>query len=190
MSKGLERKPGSRPMRGASILEVSAALAVFAILLGVAMRDLGSWMSSTELANHANAMLLTLQLARSEAVKRNARVAACKSADGQSCATEGGWEQGVIVFHDANNNALRDPAEEVIRREAPLPAGVVVTGNQNVRNYVSYGPDGRTRLDSGAFQAGTLTACRRSDQAADARQVVVNAGGRPRLQRASLAACP
>jgi type IV fimbrial biogenesis protein FimT len=168
---------------------VAATLAVLAVVMSMAVREIGAWAASAELADRAHAMLLHLVLTRSEAVRRNTRVAACKSADGETCATDGGWEQGLIIFHDVNNSAQREPGEEVLRREGALPPGFVLTGNQSVSDYVSYGPTGQTRMESGAFQAGTLTLCRRSANPAEARQVVINAGGRPRTQRATVPAC-
>ena len=62
-----------------------------------------------------------------------------------------------------------------------------LSGNQNVSRYVSFTPTGATRLIGGGFQAGTLTVCRESAEAGEARQIILNAVGRPRVQRSTVA---
>jgi type IV fimbrial biogenesis protein FimT len=54
---------------------------------------------------------------------------------------------------------------------------------------VSFEPSGATRTVGGAFQAGTLTLCRQSVASNEARQIILNAVGRPRVQRLEIASC-
>ena len=105
--------------------------------------------------------MASLHLARNEAIKRNGRVVLCKTTDGIHCAASGGWEQGWIVFHDVNNNSLREESEQIIQHQIALSGSLRMTGNTPVARYVSYGPMGGTQLVGGAFQAGTLTLCQR-----------------------------
>jgi type IV fimbrial biogenesis protein FimT len=175
--------------RGYSIVEVAVTLAVAATLMAVGVPSVASMLASVKLTSVSNALLFDLYLARSEAIKRNGRVVLCKSADGVTCASGGGWEQGAIVFHDVNNNGARDPGESLIYHEQRSTSEIRVSGNQSVGSYVSYGPDGRSRMASGAFQAGTLTLCRQSSDSTEARQIVINSGGRPRVQKALVSFC-
>jgi type IV fimbrial biogenesis protein FimT len=71
----------------------------------------------------------------------------------------------------------------------PLSSSMRLTGNQNVARYVSFTPTGSTRLIGGGFQAGTLTACRLSPFGGEARQIVLNAVGRPRVQKSAVSSC-
>jgi len=144
---------------------------------------------STKLTNSANDLFASLTLARSEAAKRHDRVALCKSADGKSCVLTGGWEQGWIVFHDVNNNGVRETSESLIGREATFASSLRLTGNLNVSRYVSFAPSGSTKLIGGGFQAGTLTVCNQSADTQDARQIVLNAVGRPRVTRTTVGYC-
>src|SRR4051812_3508062 len=125
----------SRRMAGTSLVEVSATLGAMAILLGVGLPEVSSGIRSAQLTSAANVLLFDLYLARSEAIKRNARVVLCKSSDGSACATDGGWDQGLVVFEDGNNNAQLDPGEPVLHREAAL-ANLQVAGNGPVSAYV------------------------------------------------------
>lgn len=178
-----------RPAQGFTLVELLVTLAVSALLLAVAVPSTAVIVKSVRLSSASNVFLSGLYLARGEAIKRNARVVLCKSLDGVACAMVGGWEQGWIVFHDANNNGLRDANELVIRREASLSSGLRLRGNMNVARYVSFAPTGATKLLSGGFQAGTLTICHESAESGEGREIVLNAVGRPRVHKSMVGIC-
>ena len=173
---------------GISLLELLVVVAVAAILSGIGVPSFAS-LANNRLAVAANELLASLYLARGEAIKRNGRAVACASATGSSCADSGGWQQGWIVFHDANDNAAADPGEPIILAHQPLHAGLVLSGNTPVASYVSYAPTGATKLVTGAFQAGTLTLCHESAPEMS-RQIIISSTGRPRIQKLALASCP
>ena len=175
--------------RGFTLPELLVTLGIAAVCAGVCVplaRDVGN---SMKLSALSNGLLADFYLARSEAIKRSLPVVICKSADGLNCAAGGGWDQGWIVFSDQDGDAVRGPSEPVLQRFQALPPGFSVTGNQTVGNYVSWHPTGSTRMPSGAFQAGTITVCRASEQATEARLIIVNAAGRPRIQKVAALAC-
>lgn len=184
----------TRPLRGAhhrlhgfTLVELLMTLAVMAVLVTFAVPSFHNLMDSSKLTAASNALLSSMHLARSEAIKRGNRVVLCKTSDGLICAERGGWEQGWMVFHDVNNNGERDRNEAVIQRIQPLAASLRLTGNTTVAKYVSFLSTGGTKLVGGGFQAGTLTVCNRS--AGEARQIVLNAVGRPRIQKVSATSC-
>ena len=145
-------------------------------------------MSSSKLTSASNALLSSIYLARSEAIKRHGRVVICTTVDGTTCAASGGWEQGWIVFGDTNNNGVRDSGEPIIERIQSLPT-MRLTGNSPVAKYVSYIATGSTRLIGGGLQAGTVTVCAEPGTSDQARQIVVSSAGRPRIQKVSASAC-
>src|SRR4051812_15196908 len=102
--------------QGISLIESVVTLGLVAGALRLAVPPLHEFAQSARLAAASDDLVGDLQLARSDALKRNRRVAMCKSADGLHCSAAGGWEQGWIVFHDPNNNARLEAGEEVIRR--------------------------------------------------------------------------
>lgn len=175
--------------RGLTVIELLVAIAVLAVLAGVGAPALSSVADSMRLSATSNGFLSALHLARSEAIKRNGRVVLCKSADGLSCTASGGWQQGWLVFHDANNDAGLDNGETVIQRAGALHPSLRFTGNMNVASYVSFIATGATKLVNGGFQAGTFTLCRQSAAGGAARWVVLNAVGRPRVERVKVDAC-
>ena len=171
------------------MVELLVVLAILGILISAAVPWFGTVADSMRLTSQANVYLSALHLTRSEAIKRNSRVALCKSVDGSVCAESGGWHQGWIVFHDANNNGARDSGETVIHQVQTLPTRLRLIGNLNVAKYVSFSPTGETKLVSGAFQAGTLTLCHESASGTEARQIVINSVGRARVQKVVVDAC-
>src|SRR5512143_2198746 len=175
---------------GATLLELAVVLAVAAILMVLAIPGLGSLQHASRLAAASNMLVSSLHLTRSEAIKRRARTVMCPSATGTACADGGGWHQGWLVFHDANNNAALDETETLILSQPALPKGVRLTGNEPLSRYVSYAPSGRAQLVSGAFQAGTLTVCVESPAPGNARKIVISSTGRPRVAKATLSSCP
>lgn len=177
-----------RKQRGATLLELIVVLAVSAILLTIAIPGFSALFHSNRLTGTTNALVASLHLARSEAIKRSSRVVMCPSSGG-TCAA-GGWQQGWLVFHDANNNAQRDAAEPVVLAHPPLSAGMWVTSKGSTAGYISYTPTGETQQVSGAIQAGTLTLCNASGRLDSARAVVVSRTGRPRTAKTSVASCP
>jgi type IV fimbrial biogenesis protein FimT len=175
--------------RGYTLIESLVTLAVAGTLLAAGGSTLGDLIHGLRLQAVSGDVLAQLMLARSEAIKRNARVVLCKSADGSTCAEQGGWEQGWILFHDANNSGTREPEEPILERLNALPPGWRVSANTPLARYVSYGPFGAAALSSGAFQAGTFTVCKVSAAPAEARQIIVNTGGRPRVQKVWVDTC-
>jgi type IV fimbrial biogenesis protein FimT len=178
------------PPRGFTLVEFLVTLAILSVLAATAVPALAGFGQRLEMRRLSGDLLGNLYLARSEAIKRNGRVVLCKSADASSCASSGGWEQGWIVFHDSNNDGLRAPGETLLQAMPPLPSGWRLAGNASVARHISFDPTGGTRLASGAFQAGTLTLCRLSLAPTPARQLVINANGRPRVQDAAVDSCP
>jgi len=179
----------TRPTRGFTLTEAVITLAVASTLLSVGVSTIGDIVYGLRLGTVSNDVVQHLQLARSEAIKRNGRMALCKSLDGESCAVGGGWEQGWLLFQDTNNSGTREPHEPVLQRLEPLPPQFLLKANNPLARYVSYGPMGAAMMASGAFQAGTFTLCRISAGPVEGRQIIVNAGGRPRALKVQLENC-
>jgi type IV fimbrial biogenesis protein FimT len=185
---GRARRPAGHA-RGFTLVEALVVLVVAGALVRVAVPSFSAFTASMRLTSAANDLLADLHLTRAEAMKRRRRVVICKSADGLACADAGGWHQGWIVFVDSDADGWRQPSEPVLQRQTALGAPLRLEGNGTVNRYVAYAPDGATRLVGGGFQAGTLTVCREGEAGAPARQIVISAGGRPRVQKLVLPAC-
>lgn len=170
--------------RGVTLIELLVALSVFSILLSVGVPSFSQFTANTRLNSYTNTLFSHMSLARSEAMKRNARVAICKSSDGLACASSGDWSQGWIVFVDQDNSANVGSGEQVITTAPALPAGFGFSGNGNVSDYVSYDGQGIPKLASGGFQSGTITICPAAPATAgNGRNIILSSSGRARVAK-------
>lgn len=170
--------------RGVTFVELLVTLSIFSILLAVGVPSFSQFTANNRLNSYANTLFSHLSLARSEAIKRNTRVAICKSMDGSSCASSGDWSQGWIVFVDLDNNASVGNDEQIITTMPALSAGFSFAGNTNVSNYISYDGQGIQKLTSGGFQSGTITLCPAAPAAAgNGRDVILSSSGRSRVTK-------
>jgi type IV fimbrial biogenesis protein FimT len=87
-------------VRGMTMIELLITVVVMAILMAIAVPSFRNASLGSQLSAAANNLLASVQLARSEAIKRNTEMTLCASADGEACAVSGGWEQGWIVTMD------------------------------------------------------------------------------------------
>ena len=167
--------------QGLTLTELLITLAVAAVVLAMATPSLRDLMLDNRVTAQANAFLTSLNLARSEAVKRGLRVVVCNSTDGARCAGAEDWNGGWIVFVDRNENGQVDPDpdpaldEPVLQVHGPLSGGLRLFGNAPVAARVGYTPAGF------AVQMGSLALCapRREDD--HGRAVIINNTGRARI---------
>jgi type IV fimbrial biogenesis protein FimT len=171
---------------GFTLVELLTALAIAALLAVVALPVYADWIADYQVLNHAQKLAGTMNVARTEAVKRGRPVNLCKSADLRRCTAGGGWEGGYIVHVDGDHDGAVDAGEIALRIEGPAAAGITIRGNRPVADYVSYTRLGTTRLVRGGLQMGTFTVCKSGRRAVD---VVLAHSGRARLAR-SAATCP
>lgn len=174
---------------GFTLVELLLVLTLVVVLQTLAVPAMSAMVDVMRVQSATQSFFSKLQIARSEAIKRNARVVLCKSDNGARCVRTGGWEQGWIVFQDVNNNAQLDTGEPVLQRELALVGALRLTGNAQVESYISYTPLGNTSSTSGSFQAGTFTICRLSTSQTEARQIVISSAGRVRSQKVTLGQC-
>jgi len=176
--------------RGFTLIELMVTIAIAAVLAGLAAPSFRQLIVNNRLKAHTSALHTSLLQARSEAIKRNSRVVLCKSSDGATCATAGDWQQGWVVFADADNDAQIDAGELVIQKVAALSGDFVLKGDGNLADYVSYSSTGATKLKaSDNFQTGTFSLCQLGVAGGNARQIELFATGRLSIGQAAAATC-
>lgn len=175
--------------RAFTLIELMTVIALIAIMTAIAAPSYNDIIKSNRLRSQANDFVASINLARSEAIKRNQNVILCRSADGTSCATTGGWEQGWVIFADANTNGTLDAGEE-LRIYPALAGGSTLRANNNFINRVTYVPRGYIIGATG----GTFVLCddRTRDGDTDdpedfqsGRAIIIGPTGRPRTTKAA-----
>lgn len=176
----------SAGMRGFTLIELMVAVAILAILLGIAVPSFNDAALGSKLGSHANNLVVSASLARSEAIKRNVNVTLCASADGRDCATEGDWEQGWVVKCKTTDN-LNCNADGtnwlIIHRQQAASSGLKIS-EASAKKILAFSPTG-----VGA-ESATLTICRSSPTDGSQERVVsITATGRAYVTETTVGSC-
>jgi type IV fimbrial biogenesis protein FimT len=150
-------------------------VALIAILATVAAPSFNEAILSNKLKSIASDFNASVQLGRSEAIKRNSTVKLCVVATdtATSCSTSGDWEQGWIVVSGTT----------VIQRQQALPAGYKLTEADDIKSidFQSIGV-GAT--------AATLTLCRATPSPGGQERVIsISATGRASVTTTRTGTC-
>lgn len=113
---------------GFTLVELVVTLAVLAILAAIAMPSMTGMASNSRLKGQAEEMAATLQLARSEAVRRNTSITLCPTNGSNTIATvcsgSTAWANWAIL----DLSKTSGPAEDRVLRVGTPSGGVQISG--------------------------------------------------------------
>ena len=133
---------------GFSLTELVMTMAIVAILAAIGVPSFKYVTASNRIASEINGLLGDMQFARSQAVKEGQSVSVCVSSNGTSCTGGSAWQNGWIVFLDANFNKQVDVAagEKIIRVQPPFTGTDTFVASVNFTaityNRMGYAPTG------------------------------------------------
>lgn len=107
--------------KGITFLELLITLSVMSILLSLAAPSFSNLIAEVRLASVADDLYSSLQLARTEAVKRAVKVEVCPSDDGIECLPSSDWNSGWMVWY-----APGGTGKEILRVKTSLNSGVQI----------------------------------------------------------------
>lgn len=164
---------------GLSLIELIITLSLMVTILAAGVPSFTSFLDANRLSSVTNEFVAALNMARSEAIKRNSRIVLRKvSNDGQ------GYEQGWIIFVDNDNDAILDNGEYILQVfDSLLRHNITLQGNNNLTDYILFTPEGLARTTAGVLQGGTVTVCKNSKS----REINISTTGR--IRTADGAAC-
>ena len=165
--------------RGFTLVELLVVLAVASILLAIAVPGYAFLVGASRLAAVTNDLVAAVHLARSEAIKRGARVTVCKSSSTMavqpSCDGTASWQEGWLVFVDEGARGVIDSGDTLLWSKDRATEAATITAS-NFTLFVSYLPSGVSQGPNGLAN-GTLHVCVDGNR----RDIIINSTGRPRL---------
>jgi type IV fimbrial biogenesis protein FimT len=146
-------------------------IAVLAITLALAAPSFGALINSNRLVGQANELVASVHLARSEAIRRNARVAVCGSTDGSACSTSATeWTYWLVVVV-SSSEVLRAGK---VKGDVQLTPSAAVQDNSD---QVVFSADGLARDASGSLLVGSIAVCLPTTQPEQNTRRLTIAGG-------------
>jgi len=165
---------GSPPRSGGlTMIELLMTMVILGVIVAFAVPNFNDAVLGARLNAQAGNLLASMQIARSEAIKRNSTVTVCTSTDGTSCAGSGSWEQGWIVLVGTT----------VLQRQEALPTGFRVIQSGTLAN-ITFPP-----TVVGATQA-TFNICRHSPVGKQERALTLSATGVAYVTSTYNSTCP
>jgi type IV fimbrial biogenesis protein FimT len=146
---------------GFTLLELLITVVVASIIMTLGVPSFQSFFVNNRMSTHANELISSLNLARSEAIKRATQIKVCSSSDQASCG--GTWTDGWIV--------ITADDVELIRVYGALKGPSTLTSTETSITYTASG-----------FLTGpqtTFTLCDSHETGELGREVIVTATGRP-----------
>lgn len=161
-----------RRASGFTLIELLITISVAGLLLAIAVPSFNDLIVGNKLTTQTNAMIAAINIARSEAIKRNRSISLCRAeqADSADCAAaSGNWghwmvrtNTGTVVQRGVVNNY----------------AGTLVVQSTLTADQVVFGSDGLARTNNVLVTNQTLRVCATNSAADNIRQVTLGRGSR------------
>lgn len=157
-------------LSGFTLVEMLVVIGIAGVLAAIAIPGMRAFLQNQRASSAAGSLVISLSLARSEAIKEDrgaAGVTVCASSDGATCDAAGVWRNGWIVLPPAVVGVL--PLQVV----GALPPGLTLTATPAVPS-ISFVSSGQAAAFGAPFVAFKLCDPR---GAAFAREIEVSLGG-------------
>jgi type IV fimbrial biogenesis protein FimT len=145
---------------GFTLVELAITVVVLAVLIGISAPLFTGLINGNRLTGNANELVAALQIARSEAIRRNARTTLCQSADQMTCTSASPW-RGWIIVSDVDNDGVLEANEIVRTGVIEQPLQVVVSPSISGGNHrIVFRADGMAYRNNGnVLLEGNMRVC-------------------------------
>lgn len=193
-------KPVHRQLRGFTLTELMVTVSIMGILLALGLPSMADWIANSRIRSSSDSILAGLQLARAEAIRRNANIRFLMVGD------TGAW-QVIRESLDSANQPQRCTFTDgdILQQYVATTANKAITlsffsdtgaGNASASREVIFGPNGwRSCPNIAAFSAISIDSSALSASESRNLRIVVQPGGSSRMCDPNVAtgdtrACP
>lgn len=180
--------------KGFTVVELAMTLIIVALLIVTGVPAFSGLIQDNRIVTETNLLVGSLNLARSEAIKRNTQVS-ISSASG----TNNVWESGWTVFTDADGDGILDDdgdanicepgidADCVLQVQSALAGGITLRSNGGYTTYFAFLPTGF--IEGAVSNSDEFFLCGSDADTSMSRTVALNVTGRPQTSKGTTS-CP
>ena len=172
---------------GFTLIELMVTIAIIGIVALIGIPAFSDFILNNRIRGQTSDFVVQLTHARSEAMRTATRVTVCPGTAGGCSGSN--WENGWVVFVDANANAAVDSGETVIGVGAALDGGNTLR-SATFSTYISFRHDGGSTSIAGGGLAGSFALCDSRGYGDNARAIAVSASGRMKALAANASGSP
>ncbi len=133
---------------GFTLIELISAMAIMMLMVTIAVPSLLDMVRNNRQSTTLNALSHSFYAARSEAISRAQGISLCPSSNFSSCSGGTTWQNGWIIFTDADRDGVVDSGvDSVLKVFNKLGGAATVTASTRV----TYSPVGTVQAGSGAM---------------------------------------
>ncbi len=166
---------GMKMIRGFSLAELTITVALMLVVVSIAAPPLSTMIKENQLQSQLDKFIITLNFARSEAIKRNQSVVLCPRKTETTCDTVT-WENGWLIYADVINPGVLDvPGDTILKQHIALPKDVTLraTNGSAFDTNVTY-----TRIGVSTASADFVFCDGRGFLGSDTRIITISPTGR------------
>jgi type IV fimbrial biogenesis protein FimT len=169
--------------KGFTLLELMIVITILGIASALAFPGLQTMIANNRIQSSASDFVAALQFAKAEAVARVSPMTLCKSADLTGCTDNGGWQQGWIVFSDANGDAgvTAGDGDAVLLSHAALDPKITFGGTAGVSDFITLRQSGTSSITT----VEVLIMCDDRGFDRNARGILITITGRGSVMKAA-----
>lgn len=187
----------NRTQAGFTLLELMMVVSLAGLVMMLGIPSFRDMVANNRITSHTNELVMAINMARSEAVKRNVRVILCRSADPSAtpptCSGSANtWTTGWLMFASGDANNTYQPATDtLIRVGDPARPGIRIRTNGTSDNNLEINSNGTTNEGGGT---AAFAICDDRDRDGDfdeqwGRQIQVRPSGNVRLIKSPITNC-
>lgn len=168
---GAETRSRREDFAGFSLLELMVTLTVAGIVMAVAVPAFQGLSISNRLTTQTNEIVAAMNLARSEAIKRNATITLCRAASDTATACANAtdvWENWIVT---APTGVLRRGTIDTFN-------GTILLQSTLTADAVSFGSDGLVRTGGALVNDNEFIVCSTGGHGDNIRRVTLGRGSR------------